>query len=193
MRPRDGPRSLWWFDYPFWVTKFLITLHIFFLFIFIPHYGGVSFPYIATWNASQPPLGQSPFHIQMLVPSRPCWRWWNVLLAMKALFRDHSAINAANWVSVMHSMRRWWVLYLEAPPPPLPLVVRLYFLPRSSIQCSWWFVYSFPKNVRPLDSSGELVSSISQSGLSLLYCETEPLPRTGSIWWHSFSKPLPPT
>ena len=63
-----------------------------------------------------PPLGQSPFLIRMLVPSRPCWRWWNVLLVVKALLRGHSVINTANWVVVVHWMQRWWVLYLETSP-----------------------------------------------------------------------------
>ena len=76
--------------------KFLITLDLishFFLPLFLE--GSISLIYLPRMHLN-PPLGQSLFLTWMLVPSKSCWGWWNVLLAVKSQFSGHFAINAAS-------------------------------------------------------------------------------------------------
>ena len=68
-----------------------------FIFSFLSSYsvGLPSFILSAKLHLS-PPLVHSLAFLQMLVPSRFCWKWQNMLRAVKALLRGHSFINASS-------------------------------------------------------------------------------------------------
>ena len=103
-----------------------------------------------------------------------------MLQAVRVLFRGHSTINAANWVGVVHWMRRWWVLYLVISLI-LCLHVSTVFLDILSFGLMWptWRLSrnACSSSNRPLRSL--FLGSHLCIGLGLMWGWTFPPPQTG--------------